>query len=252
MKTEDRAIYFCFISIQVLHVVKRHTVVTSSVLCLVSFKSKKVFIVLHCHCYLRVFCEYDPSSSLCWAVCRSFSVSSCMRIESRRWHDICWCVHTDPRQHTGNLEVMLWYPLCRSNPHVHMLATLAVHFHDYSFAINTHTRARAHARTHTHTHTHLWPLTPIAGGNDGNATAEAIATCAGIAPFNSLQGWRIDRHNSAWSTPYSYTHTRASTWLTTNSDSLWLLCRLSIMQVFHRTPRPSFPNISHMYCRYAE
>ena len=77
------------------------------VLCLVSFNSKNVFIVLHWHCYLCVFREYDPSSSPCWAVCSSISVSSCMRSESRRWHDICWCVHTDPRQHTGNLEVML-------------------------------------------------------------------------------------------------------------------------------------------------
>ena len=42
--------------------------------------------------------------------------------------------------------------------------------------------------THTHTHTPLDHWTPIAGGDDSDATAEAIATCAGIAPFNSLQG----------------------------------------------------------------
>ena len=47
---------------------------------------------------------------------------------------------------------------------------------------HTHT----HARACTHTHKHF--LTPVAGGNDSDATAEAIATCAGIAPFNSLQG----------------------------------------------------------------
>ena len=42
--------------------------------------------------------------------------------------------------------------------------------------------------THTHTHTPLDHWTPIARGDDSDATAEAIATCAGIAPFNSLQG----------------------------------------------------------------
>ena len=48
---------------------------------------------------------------------------------------------------SGLAHGLLWYPLalCRWNPHIHMLATLAVHFHEYSFAINTH----------THTHTHL-------------------------------------------------------------------------------------------------
>ena len=37
-------------------------------------------------------------------------------------------------------------------------------------------------------HTPLDHWTPIAGGDDSDATAEAIAACAGIAPFNSLQG----------------------------------------------------------------
>ena len=49
---------------------------------------------------------------------------------------------------------------------------------------------QAHTYTHTHTHTHT-PLdhwTPIAGGDDSDATAEAIAACAWIASFNSLQG----------------------------------------------------------------
>ena len=67
-------------------------------------------------------------------------------------------------------------------------------------------------------HLDLWPLTPIAGGDDSNATAEAIATCAGITPFNSLQGWRIDRHYSAWSTPYSYLE-----WHFLASESLFLV-----------------------------
>ena len=40
---------------------------------------------------------------------------------------------------------------------------------------------------HTHTHTPFF-LTPIAKGNDSDATAEAVATCAGIAQYNSLQG----------------------------------------------------------------
>ena len=31
-------------------------------------------------------------------------------------------------------------------------------------------------------------LTPIAGGDDSDATAEATAACARIAQFNSLQG----------------------------------------------------------------
>ena len=47
----------------------------------------------------------------------------------------------------------------------------------------------ANATTHTTPTTlDFWPLTPVAGGDDSDATAEAIATCAGIAPFNSLQG----------------------------------------------------------------
>ena len=37
-------------------------------------------------------------------------------------------------------------------------------------------------------------LTAIARADDSDATAEAIETYAGIAPFNSLQGRRIDRH----------------------------------------------------------
>ena len=43
-------------------------------------------------------------------------------------------------------------------------------------------------QTQTHAHTPLDHWTPIAGGDDSDATAEAIAACAGIAPFNSLQG----------------------------------------------------------------
>ena len=41
----------------------------------------------------------------------------------------------------------------------------------------------------THTHTNYFDFsTPVAGGDGSGATAETMATCAGIAPFNSLQG----------------------------------------------------------------
>ena len=43
-----------------------------------------------------------------------------------------------------------------------------------------------HARTYTHTYFDV--LTPVIRVDDSDATAEAIATCAGIASFNSLQG----------------------------------------------------------------
>ena len=69
--------------------------------------------------------------------------------------------------------------------------------------------------TRIHTHTPLDHWTPIAGGDESDATAEAIAACAGIAPFNSLQGWRIDRHYSAWSTPHSYEVAFSSQWIPT-------------------------------------
>ena len=58
---------------------------------------------------------------------------------------------------------------------------------------HTHTHTYTHAHTHTHTcaHTHtplaLDYLPPIARGDDSNATAEAIAAWAEIAPFNSLE-----------------------------------------------------------------
>ena len=54
--------------------------------------------------------------------------------------------------------------------------------HVYNVWLNVHT----HTQTHTNTPLDHW--TPIAGGDDSDATAEAIAACAGIAPFNSLQG----------------------------------------------------------------
>ena len=58
------------------------------------------------------------------------------------------------------------------------------------FQHNQHTHTHTHTHTPpTHKHTHTFDFsTPIAGGDDSAATAEAIATCAGIAPFTCLQG----------------------------------------------------------------
>ena len=106
--------------------------------------------------------------------------------------------------------------------HTHTTHIPYTHTHVHTDT-HTHARTRMRANTHTHTHTHTCPVeplplgsrgprrgsrerekehatrwrsrhtpldhwTPIAGGDDSNATAEAIAACAGIAPFNSLQG----------------------------------------------------------------
>ena len=76
-----------------------------------------------------------------------------------------------------------------------------------------HTRTNTYTLMRAHSNTPLDHWTPIARGDDSDATAEAIATCAGIAPFNSLQGWRIDRHYSAWSTPHSYEVVFSGQWI---------------------------------------
>ena len=44
------------------------------------------------------------------------------------------------------------------------------------------------AQTGTHTHLTFDLLMPIARDDDSDVAAEAKATCAGIAPFNSLHG----------------------------------------------------------------
>ena len=57
-------------------------------------------------------------------------------------------------------------------------------------SVHTHTHTYTHTHTHIHTRTHTYfdLLTPIIEVDDSDAPAEAIATCAGIASFNSLQG----------------------------------------------------------------
>ena len=62
------------------------------------------------------------------------------------------------------------------------------HTHHTHTRTHRHTHRHTHARTHRHAHIPLDHWTPIARGDDSDATAEAIAACAGIAPFNSLQG----------------------------------------------------------------
>ena len=59
---------------------------------------------------------------------------------------------------------------------------------DSNRLVKFYTHTYTHTRTHARAHTHLDLLTPIVRDDDSNATAEAIANCAGIAPFNSLQG----------------------------------------------------------------
>ena len=70
--------------------------------------------------------------------------------------------------------------------------------HEYSLYTPGHSKywlpdydRHTHTSTHTPTPHTFSPFdfpTPIAGGDDSDATAEAIVACAGIAPFNRLQG----------------------------------------------------------------
>ena len=57
---------------------------------------------------------------------------------------------------------------------------------ELSSFLSFHHPSHTHARPHAHTHTPVGPFD--AQRHDSDATAGAITACAGIAPFNSLQG----------------------------------------------------------------